>query len=308
MFSVLKHLPKFNLETITENIFKNGISKEIDAKGKSKYHTHLSAICKQFTKSIGNDIDTWFKIENNERDGYFITATPSRANALQKKLVNYGGGVYTITTSAEPLTLNSKEITFKKQAANKTIVSCPEIVDVCQKYQRGIIKIGRKCQTLVQKYIDEYEQEYSAVMNVISKFVGTLDTYKSAAKTAITLGYHRPTIAQGSKSSFIKAKQLRHPIIERLDRGTVYVPNDISIGLADDIAQTGMLLYGTNASGKSSLMKAVGLNIIMAQAGFYVAAEEFYIFPCDYLLVFHADNIFRGESSFAVEMGELQEF
>ena len=202
----LETLAKFNLETITENIFKNGISKEIDAIEAEieVSYSSLSAICKQFTKSIGNDIDTWFKIENNERDGYFITATPSRANALQKKLVNYGGGVYTITTSAEPLTLNSKEITFKKQAANKTIVSCPEIVDFCQKYQRGIIKIGRKCQTLFRKYIDEYEQEYSAVMNVISKFVGTLDTYKSAAKTAITLGYHRPTIAQGSKSILLR--------------------------------------------------------------------------------------------------------
>ena len=101
---------------------------------------------------------------------------------------------------------------------------------------------------------------------------------------------------------------MRHPIIERLDRGTVYVPNDISIGLADDIAQTGMLLYGTNASGKSSLMKAVGLNIIMAQAGFYVAAEEFEYIPYQRLFtrILNADNIFRGESSFAVEMGELR--
>ena len=306
----LETLAKFNLETITENIFKGGISKEIDAIEAEieVSYSSLSAICKQFTKSIGNDIDTWFKIESNERDGYFITATPSRANAFQKKLVNYGGGIYTINVATEPFTLNSKEITFKKQAANKTIVSCPEIVNFCQKYQRGIIKIGKKCQALFREYIEKYEHEYSAVMNVISKFVGTLDTYKSAAKTAITLGYHRPTISQGSKASFIKAKQLRHPIIERLDRGTVYIPNDISIGAEEDISQTGMLLYGTNASGKSSLMKAVGLNIIMAQAGFYVAAEEFVYLPYQRLFtrILNADNIFRGESSFAVEMGELR--
>ncbi len=99
---------------------------------------------------------------------------------------------------------------------------------------------------------------------------------------------------------------MRHPIIERLEQGTLYVPNDIEIGVSNDIAQTGMLLYGTNVSGKSSLMKAVGLNIIMAQSGFYVAAEEFNFRPYQRLFtrILNADNIFRGESSFAVEMGE----
>ena len=84
--------------------------------------------------------------------------------------------------------------------------------------------------------------------------------------------------------------------------------NDIEIGNEMNISQTGMLLYGTNASGKSSLMKAVGLNIIMAQAGFYVAAEEFHYRPYQRLFtrILNADNIFRGESSFVVEMGELR--
>ena len=60
--------------------------------------------------------------------------------------------------------------------------------------------------------------------------------------------------------------------------------------------------------GKSSLMKAVGLNIIMAQAGFYVAAEDFEFLPYQRLFtrILNADNIFRGESNFAVEMGELR--
>ena len=309
----LETLAKFNIETITENIFNPGISAEIDAietKIKSSYD-NLGFICKQFTKSIGNDIDVWFKIENNERDGYFITSTPNRANSLSKKLVNYGKGVYTVKTALESFTINAKDITFKRQAANKTIVSCPEIVKLCSDYQRGIIEIGRKCQKLFREYTDKFEMEYSGVMNTISKFVGTLDIYKSSAKTAVQNGYHRPTIVtdtSNSSSSFIRARAIRHPIIERLEQSTIYVPNDIEIGSTNDINQTGMLLYGTNASGKSSLMKAVGLNIIMAQAGFYVAAEEFHYRPYQRLFtrILNADNIFRGESSFAVEMGELR--
>ena len=45
-------------------------------------------------------------------------------------------------------------------------------------------------------------------------------------------------------------------------------------------------------------MKAVGLNIIMAQAGFFVAASEFTYHPYQRLMtrILNADNIFRGES------------
>ena len=50
-----------------------------------------------------------------------------------------------------------------------------------------------------------------------------------------------------------------------------------------DKNNNGILLFGTNASGKSSLMKAIGINLIMAQAGFYVAATKFVFYPYKYL-------------------------
>ena len=55
-------------------------------------------------------------------------------------------------------------------------------------------------------------------------------------------------------------------------------------------------------------MKAIGLNIIMAQAGFFVPSKEFRFKPYEYLFtrINNNDNIFKGESSFAVEMSELR--
>ena len=47
---------------------------------------------------------------------------------------------------------------------------------------------------------------------------------------------------------------MRHPIIERIQTDIEYVPNDIVIGKENN---KGILLFGTNASGKSSLMKAM---------------------------------------------------
>jgi len=304
-------IAKFNLDSIDENIFNKGINPEIDAVDENMINTRtkLEKICKQFSKTIGNELDSVFKLERNDRDGYFIVSTPTRAQNLKKKLYNYSNGYYTITTAIEPFKLNSGEIEFKRQASNKTIITSPEIKELCNEYLRSIYKIGSLCSKSFRESIETLEEKYSMVTNEIAKFVGTLDMYKSAAKVATQYGYHRPEIVPSNDlTSYIRAREIRHPIIERLDQSTIYVPNDISIGNNDEITQNGMLLYGTNASGKSSLMKAVGLNIIMAQAGFFVAASEFIYHPYQRLMtrILNADNIFRGESSFAVEMGELR--
>ena len=55
-----------------------------------------------------------------------------------------------------------------------------------------------------------------------------------------------------------------------------YVTNDILLG-SDN--KDGILLFGTNACGKSTLMKAVGLNVVLAQAGLFVAASSFKFTP-----------------------------
>jgi DNA mismatch repair protein MutS len=105
--------------------------------------------------------------------------------------------------------------------------------------------------------------------------------------------------------SYIDAKDVRHPIIERIQEQVDYVSNDVRIG--EVAGDQGILLYGINASGKSSYMKAIGLNLIMAQAGMFVAATEFRFAPFSHLFtrICNTDNIYRGLSSFTVEMTEL---
>ena len=69
-----------------------------------------------------------------------------------------------------------------------------------------------------------------------------------------------------------------------------------------------MLLYGVNAVGKSSVMKAVGIAVLMAQAGMYVACDsmEFSPFLGVYTRIGLRDDIRRGHSTFVVEMMELR--
>ena len=122
---------------------------------------------------------------------------------------------------------------------------------------------------------------------------------------------------------------LRHPIIEANEEQGIYVPNDIILGeltlaskeYKDNVIiknsnpvniynnkMHGILLYGINSSGKSSLMKSIGIAVILAQAGFYVPCKSmrFSIFDSVFTRISGADNIAKGLSSFAVEMLELK--
>ena len=128
---------------------------------------------------------------------------------------------------------------------------------------------------------------------------------QSISERSVENGYYCPIleISDEEEKGFVVAKDIRHPIVEKINEDTEYITNDISLGKEKD----GMLLFGTNACGKSTLMKAIGLNIIMAQAGLYVASREFRYKPYNQIFtrILNNDNIFRAQSSFAVEMQEL---
>ena len=98
------------------------------------------------------------------------------------------------------------------------------------------------------------------------------------------------------------AKDIRHPIVECVQTEIEYVPNDVSL------SEDGILLFGTNACGKSTLMKSIGLTIIMAQAGFFVPCSQLKYSPYTQIFtrILNNDNIFKRQSSFAVEMSELR--
>jgi DNA mismatch repair protein MutS len=69
-----------------------------------------------------------------------------------------------------------------------------------------------------------------------------------------------------------------------------------------------MLLFGTNAVGKTSFMKAVGIAVIMAQSGLFVACDKMLFSPYNQMFtrILNNDNMFKGLSTFAVEMSELR--
>lgn len=146
----------------------------------------------------------------------------------------------------------------------------------------------------------------------IVRAIEALDIAATCARNARDYGLVRPKIIDrpdSGRSRFV-ALGLRHPIIENLrGRREAYVPNDVVLdGDTDEDGMRGMLLYGVNAVGKSSVMKAVGVAVVMAQAGMFVAADALELYPFNSILtrIGLRDDIAAGHSTFAVEMLELR--
>ena len=120
--------------------------------------------------------------------------------------------------------------------------------------------------------------------------------------------------ADDNNGSFVIARDLRHCLIEHINTNELYVTNDIELGNGggngSDIGvnQNGILLYGTNAVGKTSLIRALGIAVIMAQAGLYVPCSSFEYIPYKSIFtrILGNDNLFKGLSTFMVEMSELR--
>jgi DNA mismatch repair protein MutS len=154
------------------------------------------------------------------------------------------------------------------------------------------------------------KEKYEQTIQVVGDLIGMIDAIQSSAMNVIRNGFTLPIVKSvkhvGTGASYFKAKDLRHPLIEAINQKFKYVPNDIEI----TDAQRGHLIFGINSSGKSSLMKSIGIAIILAQAGLSVPASylEIGIYDSIFTRIIGNDNLFRGQSTFEIESSELSRF
>lgn len=126
-----------------------------------------------------------------------------------------------------------------------------------------------------------------------------LDVIASLAETAVREGYRRPVVNQGFGLTLTGS---RHPVIERMMPREKFVPNDVHF---DESARV-LLVTGPNMAGKSTILRQIGLCVLLAQMGSFVPADEAKIGVVDRLFtrVGASDNLARGQSTFMVEMSE----
>jgi len=315
----MNHLYFEKFEQITETLFHRGINPKLDIMIKSKIENKdkLNIILKTiegFFKKKEKNPTNYIKNHQPSASEQCLLITKNRTKVLksyiEKQIQEKKDNIQLTFTSSysgelEFVDINLTNIYFKEYNKTTNVLCSSEINQyISSIYQENI----QFQEILMNTYKEKVQDIINSYFNHFVSFIETIqqiDVFNNHRKLAQQYNLCKPII-QNEEFGFIDAKKMRHLLIENIETKETYVPNDICIG--KETEQKGVLLYGTNAVGKTSLIKALGINIIMAQCGFYVPCESFTYSPYHYLFtrIIGNDNIFKGLSTFGVEMSELR--
>ena len=181
-----------------------------------------------------------------------------------------------------------------------------------QNLNQQLVKLREDLKSLIHKYLIEacynISEAGEKIWVLMEEWVQHIDCTQCIVRVSNKLGFSCPNIedvTEESGSGFT-IQNIRHPLVEATASRVSYVTHDVSLGIN---GVKGWLVYGMNASGKSTLMKATGIAILLAQAGCFVPATEMILrpFKAIYTRILNQDNLFSGLSSFAIEMSELRD-
>lgn len=134
-----------------------------------------------------------------------------------------------------------------------------------------------------------------------AEIISLTDTLCSLAEVAYKNNYVMPEIATDGT---IEIKDGRHPVVEKLSRDVIFVPNDTHLNTDDSRM---LIITGPNMAGKSTYMRQTAVITLMAQIGSFVPASYAKISVADRIFtrVGASDDIASGQSTFMLEMSEV---
>ena len=289
-----------------ENIFKRGISDKLD----QVYETNCNSIkifnsfreyLNQIISAVSNEKCTEYVKEHvTEKSGVSLQITKKRGAILKTAIVKICADpkhqYANLFSQLEFVSVNST--TFE--------ISSPQINGLTKQMLYGKEQLNKILEQTYKHFLTTLENTWYVKLDTLSKYIANLDVILTKTYLAKEYNYCRPEISESSEQkSFVDVQRLRHPLIEHIQKNELYIANDIAIGKND---VDGILLYGTNAVGKTSFIRSIGIAVIMAQSGMYVAASKFTYRPYRSMFsrILGNDDLFRGLSTFAVEMSELR--
>ena len=306
----------FRIDQINDNIFKYGVYPAIDSiLEKQKYEMSklevVTSHIDQFFEQNSSGKNSFTDIGYLESEGYTVNLTKNRFTMIEKEL------------KESFVTIEGKHYFFKdfhyKHLKNAVKINSKLFEEVTQIYENNQVKLISLVKERYLETLLALENRFSHLLYELTSFIANIDVAISNAKCAKSMNLTRPILEESCNA--YEAIGLRHLIIESNEQRGVYVPNDIYLGegletkhnhitlnASDGAKVNGILLYGINSSGKSSLMKSIGLSVILAQAGFFVPAQELRLGMYEQLFtrIVSQDNLYKGLSTFAVEMMELK--
>lgn len=306
---LLDESTKVMANEIKGSFFQKGIDAEID-KLRDEIHAEEAklaliqgALVDLLAKKTGGDASGYVEIKQLERDGHYLYLTKNRyalvSEELKKQFVSIDGTVHAFS-----------DFRYKLQTSTVKITA-PIIDEISERITVLQSRLTARVKERFAEFVQMLDREYAESISTVSAELAKIDVALSNVKCKMQYALVRPKIIE-SESAVLKIETLRHPLVEAREQNGIYVPNNIMLGSNEaDVWEAdtrGVLLYGINSSGKSSLMKSIGIAVVLAQSGCYVPAAgmKFTLVGELFTRIVSQDNIAKGLSSFAVEMMELK--
>nr|AFM97563.1 MutS-like protein [Ellisella sp. DFH11-8B] len=244
---------------------------------------------------------TSIKAEYFSKEGYAFSILSKKLAKLNRVRERYLASPAPSDTAHSPHTgeLLSSIIILGKRG-NYHIITSSAILKVSVELNLLEEQVNTYVKQTYNRELKRLYFSYSELFLPLENMISRLDVALSGAIVSTKFNYTRPCL-QGEGKGLIETINLRHPLIEQLNTQEECVAHDISL------EDRGMLIFSVNGAGKSTLLRAIGVNVILAQAGMYVAADSFKLRPYHYLItrILGGDDLHKGQGTFEVEMRDL---
>ena len=203
------------------------------------------------------------------------------------------------------VTNSFKEQVPEEYIRKQTLANCERyITQELKELENTILGAAEKIVN-IEAYV--FEQVRSTIACEIERLkhtaniIAVSDVLCSLAETAFKNHFAMPEI---SDSGVIEIKDGRHPVVEKMSKNSMFVPNDTLLDCNDNRM---MIITGPNMAGKSTYMRQVAVITLMAQIGSFVPAKSARIGVVDRIFtrVGASDDIASGQSTFMLEMNEV---
>ncbi len=151
---------------------------------------------------------------------------------------------------------------------------------------RALMHAGYNARRGLKKYLSALLEQFAL-----------MDAWHAMAKTGTDLGFKMPKV-MATDTVHMRAEGLYHPLLKKP------VPYDIALNEHNNM----LFLTGANMSGKSTLLRSLGVSALLAHVGMAVPAKHFEITFLEGIVTNMQveDNIFKGESYFYAEVQRMK--
>lgn len=240
-----------------------------------------------------------------------LTLFLKKINAYHRKLDRFLGTIShyaTLVRFIDQQKFTSSYLSTLKNTLSSPKHNAPQALAILNKIQEGLDQRGNILTAFVLNglylrdlhlilRLDRWKSKYG---NYINKWITAISEMDSLISMA-NYHFNHPTYTKPeiSKTSLLNAREAGHPLL----KGKHKVTNDFSIASLHQL----FIVTGANMAGKSTFLRTIGINLVLAQSGNVVFSSHFSFQPMALFTSMRTtDNLAKNTSYFHAELLRLK--